>query len=138
TDAPGSTDINGGNVTTSGNQTYNDAVLLTADAVLNGENVTLASTLDGAHNLAVNSGGVTTFNGAVGHTTALTSLTTDAPGSTDINGDRKSVVEGKTENHAVRLTADAVLNGGNGTFASTLDGDQNLGVNRGGAHSVHG
>src|SRR5260370_40306652 len=33
-----------------------------------------------------NTAGVTIFDGAVGGTTALTSLTTDAAGSTDLNG----------------------------------------------------
>src|SRR4051794_41217749 len=89
TDAPGTTDLNGGVVNTFGPQTYNDAVLLTADTVLpslfDGD-ITFASTVDGAFALTVNTGGVTAFNGAVGGAIALASLMTDVPGETDLNG----------------------------------------------------
>ena len=66
-------------------QTYNDPVLLTADTVLtslSSGNITFASTVDGLFALTVNTAGVTAFNGAVGGTIALASLTTDAPGRT--------------------------------------------------------
>jgi len=70
-------------------QTYNDAVSLGADTTLTSTgagNVTFASTVNGAHGLTVNTAGTTTLGGAVGGCGALTSLTTDAPGSTAING----------------------------------------------------
>src|SRR5262249_56388096 len=75
TDATGTTDINGGIVKTTGDQTYNDAVVLSKDAALTSTaagNVTFNTTVDGNHSLTVNTSGLTTFNGAVGNSTALT------------------------------------------------------------------
>ena len=83
TDAPGNTvfnstvsaasvtiddplDLNGGSVTTVGNQTYNAPLTLTADTTLSGANVTLASTVSGGgNNLTVNAGSATTIGAAV-------------------------------------------------------------------------
>ena len=47
---------------------------------------TFNDTLDGPGGLTANVSGATTFNGAVGGATALAYLTTDAPGTTAING----------------------------------------------------
>ncbi len=71
-----------------GNITFYSPVLLTGSSAVSAGsgNVTFAKTVDGAFSLGVNTGGVTAFDGAVGGTTALTSLTTDAAGSTDLNG----------------------------------------------------
>ena len=87
TNAGGTTALNGGGITTTGAQTYNDAVTLGANMTLNAGAgaITFGNTLDGAFNLAANSTGTTTFSGAVGNTTPLTSLTTNAGGTTDIN-----------------------------------------------------
>src|SRR6202043_3099295 len=144
TDAPGTTDINGGSVKTTGDQTYNDAVLLSADATLTSTgsgNIDLASTVDGAHNLVVDTGGTTTFGGAVGGTTALTSVTTDAPGTTDINGGSVKTTGDQTYNDAVLLSADATLTStgsGNIDLASTVDGAHNLVVDTGGTTTFGG
>ncbi|MGJ8571403.1 MAG: hypothetical protein ACSHXI_11965, partial [Hoeflea sp.] len=88
TDAGGTTRINGGSVTAFGtSQTYNDAVVLGADTVLNdGGAVTFNNTVDGAFDLAINTTNQTVFNGAVGGGTVLKSLATDAGGTTEING----------------------------------------------------
>src|SRR5258706_5428304 len=92
TDAAGSKAINGGSVATAGTQTYNDDVTLGAGATLSSSgvgaagNITLAKTVNGAQSLAVNTAGTATFEGSVGNSTALISLTTDAPGQTDLNG----------------------------------------------------
>jgi hypothetical protein len=86
TDGAGSTAFNGGGVATSGAQSYGDDVTLGADATLVGGSVTFAKKIDGAHALTVNASGATTFGGAVGSGTALTSVTTDAAGSTALNG----------------------------------------------------
>jgi filamentous hemagglutinin family protein len=85
----GSALLNGGSVTTIGSQTYNDNVTLGADTTLTssgGADITFARTIDGAQSLAVNTAGTTTFGGAVGVNQALTSLTTDAAGTTALNG----------------------------------------------------
>jgi len=81
TDSPGSTAINAGTIRTNGVQAYGDAVTLGAGTTLtslNLGNVSFGSTINGAQTLAVNTGGTTTFNGAVGGVTALTSVTTDS------------------------------------------------------------
>ncbi len=75
-------------ITTTGDQIYNDAVVLTTDVTINALNATFNSTVDGdgvvGRALTVNATG-TTFEGNVGGTTALASLTTDAAGTTDLN-----------------------------------------------------
>src|SRR5204862_186937 len=71
--------------------TTNDAVSFAGPVTLTGggtttvsagtANVTFGGTIEGPSALMVNSGGQTTFNGVVGGTTPLASLTTDAPGT---------------------------------------------------------
>ena len=138
TDAPGSTAINGGGATTTTAQTYNDAVSLGANAVLSGVNITLASTVNGSRSLAVNDTGTTTFGGLVGGTTALTSITTDAPGTTAINGGGATTTAAQTYNDAVTLGANAVLTGVNVTLASTVNGARSLAVNDSGTTTFGG
>ncbi len=131
TNADGTTDINGGSVTTVQDQTYGDAVLLTADAVLTGNDVRFGQSVDGdgqgPWNLEVNStgGGLTVFAGPVGSQHALNNLTTNADGTTDINGVSVTTVQDQTYGDTVVLTADAVLTGKNLTFENTVDGDDN-------------
>ena len=144
TDAPGSTDINGGSVTTTGAQSYGDAVTLSSDTTLTSTgsgNVSFSSTVDGGFNLAVNTAGVTTFGGAVGSTTPLTSVTTDAPGSTDLNGGSVTTTGAQTYNDAVTLSSDDTLTStgsGNITFGSTIDGGFTLTVSTGGSIAFGG
>src|SRR5205085_1271185 len=60
----GTTAINGGSVTTSGSQVYNDQVTLGADTTLTGAAIAFLSTLDSdstARPLTVNAAGTTTF-----------------------------------------------------------------------------
>src|SRR5207237_655202 len=88
TDAPGST-VFDPNVTTTGAQTYNDPVVLLANATFistGSANIRFAQTVNGGFALGANTAGVTIFSGVVGGTTPLASITTDAPGSTQING----------------------------------------------------
>src|SRR5262249_25620520 len=112
TDAPGTTDLNGGTVTTTGNQTYLDPVVLTANTTLNGSNITFNSTVDSDSNatprsLTVNSSGngTTTFNLRVGDASPLLSLTTNADGTTDLNAGTVTTTGDQTYNDAVILTA---------------------------------
>ena len=111
----GATQLTGA-ITTTGTQTYNDAVTLTGATTLassgNGA-IALNGTVDGAQTLAVNTTGTTTFAGAVGGTTALTSLTTNAGGTTNVGGN-VTTTGAQTYNDAVTLTG-----GGTRTFAST-------------------
>ena len=85
TNAGGSTAINGATITTTGAQTYNDAVTLGAGTTLTTTDsaVTFGSTLDNAQALTVSTGsGAITFTGVVGGTTALGALTLNSTGVT--------------------------------------------------------
>ena len=70
-------------IATTGAQTYTGSATLLADITLTGPSVSFGSTVDGAHALTINAT-ATTFAGAVGGSTALTSLTTNAAGTTQL------------------------------------------------------
>jgi hypothetical protein len=112
TDTAGSTALNGGSVKTSSTQTYNDDLTLGADTVLDSTgagtlgDITLAKNVDGAQTLAVNTAGTTTFAGLVGNGTRLVSVTTDAAGSTALNGGSVKTSGVQTYNDDVTLGAD--------------------------------
>ncbi|MBX7169082.1 MAG: DUF4214 domain-containing protein [Pirellulales bacterium] len=142
TNAGGATSL-AGNVTTTGTQTYNDAVTLTGSAILASTGnaaITLASTVNGAFDLTVNTTGATTFGGVVGGTSALTSLTTNAGGTTSLAGN-VTTTGAQTYNDAVTLTGSAILaSTGNAaiTLASTVNGAFDLTVNTTGATTFGG
>ena len=77
----------GRDLTATGNSmTFNTPVTLVADTVLTDAGaVTFNDTVDGGFALTVNTSDETVFAAAVGGTTALTSLTTDAGGTTRLN-----------------------------------------------------
>ncbi|MBI3069367.1 MAG: hypothetical protein HYY79_10975 [Betaproteobacteria bacterium] len=82
--------------------------------------------------LQVNDSGTTTFGGVVGGGLALSSLTTDAPGTTAINSTGVTTTGNQTYNDPVTLGANSTLaSTGAGTiqFASTLNGGFALTVN---------
>ena len=146
--------INGGSVTTTGDQTYNDAVLLGEDTTLTGANITFNNTIDAGEidgegygefipvdaGLTVNASETTTFGNdisdRVGETNPLTFLTTNAPGTTVINTDQINTTGDQTYNDAVELGEDTTLTGNNITFNNTVDaatnGEQSLTVNASG------
>ncbi|QDT97380.1 cadherin domain-containing protein [Gimesia aquarii] len=144
TDANGTTNINGGSVTTTGNQTFNDAVLLGANTVLTSTaagDIIFNSTLNGAFTLDINTGGNTTFNDSVGNSAALTSLTTDANGTTNINGGSINTTGNQVFNDAVVLGANTVLTSttiGDIIFGSTLNGVFTLDINTDGNTTFNG
>jgi mucin-19 len=103
--------LNGGTVTTSGNQDYNGTVTLGVGTTLSaGGAVTLAGVTGGGQDLRVSAAGETTFNQAVN---GVGALWTDAGGNTVIN---QTVSAG-----SVRLDDTANLNG----VTVTTTGDQN-------------
>src|SRR5205085_10248370 len=116
-------------ITTSGAQTYNDAVTLGAATTLTGVGNTFNSTVNGAQALTVNDSGTTTFNGAVGNATALTSLTTNAGGTTAINGGAVNTTAAQTYGDNVTLGAATILTGVGNSFNGTVNGAQALTVN---------
>jgi len=138
TNAGGTTAINGGAVTTTGAQTYGDAVTLGVATTLIGVGNTFSSTVNGPGALTVNDSGTTTFTGAVGTTTALASLTTNAGGTTAINGGAVTTSGAQTYNDAVTLGAATTLTGVGNTFASTVNGAQTLSIIDSGTTTFNG
>jgi hypothetical protein len=132
TDAAGATEIRGGAVITTGDQTYLDPVTLDAASnmtTLTGVNVTFGQTLrsavDGENALAVDASGTTAFVGAVGdNRQRLAALTTNAAGATEIHGGAVTTTGDQSYSDPVVLAADALLTvGGNLRFDSTVDDD---------------
>ena len=126
TDGPGTTDLNGSPINATTVDCADD-VVLTTDVTVNGTTVSFRKTVNAdlaANNrsLVVNAGGVTTFGGAVGNNQTLLSLTTDGPGTTDLNG---SPINATTVDCAddVVLTTDVTVNGHNVTFGQRVDSD---------------
>ncbi|MEO6280661.1 filamentous hemagglutinin N-terminal domain-containing protein [Roseateles sp.] len=147
----------GGDISSTGAQSYNGAVTLAADATLSGNGVAFSGSVDGARNLTVNSGaGAASFGGAVGGTTRLGALTVNSSGATTftaavnaasvtttgtlaINGGSVNTTGAQNFGGAITLGADATLSGDGVAFASTVDGARNLTVNSGaGAASFGG
>ena len=136
----GSTAIEAGtNVTTSGPQTYDNAVTLGANTTLTGSTVTAQSTIAGAgHSLAVN--GNAAFDGeATGFSTLSVS------GTMDVNTDLVSSSGVQTYTGPVFLMAPVTMftstgfgNSGNITFDSTVDGPTALTVNTAGTTTFVG
>ena len=148
TDAGGTTEINA-NITTTETQSYGDAVAIANNPILTGNGVTFNSTLNGNSDLTVNSAtGNVTFTDAVGgniplgnlavnssettsfaNTVNATSLTTDAGGTTEINGNITTTAA-QTYGDAVTITHNPTLIGNAVTFNSTLDAnsDSNIDV----------
>lgn len=135
TNTGGITYLNGAVVTTTGSQIYNDDVILGANTVLTSTataDIIFNQTLNGAFTLEINTDSDTTFNGTVGNDSALTSLITDANGTTNINGGSIDTTGSQTFNDEVLLGLDTRLessSSGNITFESFLDGAFNLVIN---------
>jgi Dockerin type I domain len=151
----GTTAINTNTVTTTGTQTYSGAVSIgaaalsailttTNSAVLFGSTITLASNLtvnagagnitfteavDGGFALVANSTGTTTFGAAVGNGVNLASVTTNAGGTTAINGGIVKTTGAQTYNDNVTLGAGTVIAASTVTFNGTVVGGGNsLGI----------
>ena len=125
TDSGGTTDFNA-NVTTSGAMTFNDAVTLSTGAIILASSgnaaITLASTVNGGQALTINTSGATTFGGAVGGGVPLASLTTNAGGTSVINGGAVTTTGTQTYGEATTIGADTTLTGTTMSFV-TINGD---------------
>ncbi|MCI5145856.1 MAG: hypothetical protein D3923_10080, partial [Candidatus Electrothrix sp. AR3] len=134
----GGTVVFNGDVSTTGAQTYNDGATVGSAIIFSstgGGDIVYNSILDGGFAVNINTTGATIFADAVGGTTALSSLTTDAGGTVAFNGDITTTGV-QTYNDAATLTNNAACSStGNGdiTLNSTLDGDFDVNVNTGGA-----
>jgi hypothetical protein len=144
TNAGGTTTISGTGIRTSGAQTYDDAVVVTGNATLASTGsgaIEFNSTVDGPGTLAVNTAGATRFNAAVGPTTVLGALSTEAPGTTELNGTSVTTSGNQSYSDAVTLGAAATLTSsgaGNIAFGGTLNGAQALAVNTAGTTTFGG
>ncbi|NBU84310.1 MAG: hypothetical protein EBS21_06895, partial [Sphingomonadaceae bacterium] len=122
----------GGNVNTTGAQTYNDAVVLTNDVVLTGVSITLAQTVKSnrtARALTLTDSGTTIFGDAVGSVAtgeALASLTVNGGGTTLLKGGSVRTTGGQSFGNALTLRGNTVLTTANGSvsFGSTLNSSE--------------
>src|SRR2546430_7178175 len=96
--------------------------------------MTLAKTVDGAYSLTDTATAKTSFRALVGNLPVLASVTTDAAGSTAINGGSVATTGTQTYNDDVTLGAGTTLSSsgagaaGNITLANTANGEQTLTV----------
>jgi hypothetical protein len=130
----------GGNVTTTGAQSYGGAVsLATSNVTLrsNGGSLTFSSTVDGASNLTLSAGGTVSLDGNVGHATPLTSLAIPTATAIDVAG--PEITTAQTQDYTAPITliggATFVSSTGDITFASTINGAQSLAVSTTGTAS---
>ncbi len=104
-------------------------------------NVTTNGTIDGNNDLTFNSAGTTRINGRVGGTTPLANLTTDAPGTTELNNSIDVQTGAMTFNDPVSLISSLILTGITGataTFNDTVDGANDLTMAISGATNFNG
>ncbi|MBU3624539.1 autotransporter-associated beta strand repeat-containing protein, partial [Polynucleobacter sp. AP-Latsch-80-C2] len=129
--------ISTSSIHTLSNQAFQGAVSFTQDLTLtstaNG-NVSFGSILNGPHNLAVSTGGTTTFSNIVGGSNPLTSITvsnsdlTQSKGPTSIAAAIKTV-GAQSYAGSISLVGDTTLSSSNGsdiTLSSTIDGQKSL------------
>jgi hypothetical protein len=136
TNAGGSLVMNGGAITTTGAQSYGEAITLGADTVLRstglnggtGGRITLANPVNGAFALEVNTTGTTRFEGDVGQQTALSSLTTDAGGMVLIDASAIHTSGPQIFNEMVSLLQSTSFTGSHITFNAAVMGASDMRV----------
>ena len=141
-DSEGTT-LNGGGVTTTGDQSYTGVVTLGANTILASGTLELAAVTGGGKNLTLNNTGLATLNGAVSGVNSLTAdgsgtllakntiaaaNVTDSEGTT-LSGGSVTTTGAQTYNGAITLGADTTLSGSTVGLNSTVDGAQALTVN---------
>jgi hypothetical protein len=101
---------------------FGSAVTLTGAVALSSGSgpITFSASLNGAQSLIANSSGTTTFAAAVGLTNPPATITTDAAGTTAINGGLVKTSGAQVFNDAVTMSADLSLDAGSST--TTFDG----------------
>jgi filamentous hemagglutinin family protein len=117
----------GGNVTTSGQQDYQNAVSLTGGATLastGGGRLRFGNTINGNYVLTTSTSGETRFEGAIGGSSALSSLSSVGGGTTFLYHDVSTMGTQRYDN-AVKLEGNVALSsliGGSLDFGSTVNG----------------
>ncbi|MEY5011580.1 MAG: hypothetical protein RLZZ253_2719, partial [Verrucomicrobiota bacterium] len=120
-DAGGSLVLNGGSVSTSGGQTYNDPLVLGGTATLSSSgagDILLNGGASGTGVLNVNTSGITRLQGGI----QVGSLTTNPGGTVEMAGAIQTS-GGQSYGEAVRLLADTALTGSTVSFGNTLAGE---------------
>ncbi|QPF71480.1 filamentous hemagglutinin N-terminal domain-containing protein [Roseateles sp. DAIF2] len=142
--APGPLSL-GGTITSTGAQTYNGALRLDGNTVLNGQGIEFNGTLNGGtganhHALTINDGGVTRFKGVVGGIDSLGSLTVSSGGGTWIQTGAITTQGAQTYNSALTLASDTTLSSSAAGVAShgAIDGAHALNINAVGGINVAG
>lgn len=131
----------GGTMRTTGNQAYGGAVTLGLDTLLSslaGGSLALNGTVNGAFDLTATSTGLTTLGGAVGNSTALTSLTIGGPVA--LNGGSVTTTGAQSYGAATLGTNATLTSTGGGTvdFTSTIDGARSLAIGTTGLTTLGG
>ena len=110
------------------NVTFNAATTVGTDLTVSvgSGNITVNAVVDGNSNVIYNSAGTTDINAEIGGTTAVASLTTDAPGTTTLAADVSAQGGTITINDPLVLNADTTLtdSGASGIFLNnTVNSD---------------
>ena len=117
--------FNNGTVTTTGEQKYAGALELGADVTFTASKITFSATVDGSKALTIAGSAPTEFNGVVGNTAPLTSLTTGT-GLTTINAASIKTSGNQEYKGAVTLSENTALTASDVKFNSTVDGAKTL------------
>ncbi len=127
-----SSSVVGASIATTANQVYSGELVLLGDTILTSpQDVSITGSINGSRALTINSGGVTTLGGPVGNTTALTSLSTNAAGSTRLAGGSVTTSGNQNYQDAVTLVSNLVVSGANVTFGASVNGPFGLAINGG-------
>ena len=115
--------FNNGTVTTTGEQKYAGALELGADVTFTASKITFSATVDGSKALTIAGSAPTEFNGVVGNTAPLTTLTTGT-GLTTINAASIKTSGSQTYKGKLELGANAkiqTVNAASVTFEETVN-----------------
>ncbi len=118
--------LNGGNITTTGSQTYANAVTLGSNTVLAGQSINFLGAVDGARALAVQNPGNTLFAGAVGAGTALASLAIQGGGPVSLTGPSIDTTGAQSYSGSLKVNGNTRLAGSSLGFGANVSGAQDL------------
>jgi filamentous hemagglutinin family protein len=126
TNADGTTIFAGGSVITSGNQNYNNPVIVTGNTSVTGSTVVFHQPINSGvepKSLEVNATDVVRFEQTIGQDSPLFTLSIGSEGRTELQGGAVTTVGAQAYNNRVILGEDTVLAGSGVSFGRALDGD---------------
>ena len=115
--------LNGGSVTTSGDQTYTNTITLGAATVLTGANLALAGVLGAGFDLTLTGSGLTTLGGAI---SGVHTLLDNGAGTTTITGGAITTTGDQTYSNPITLGTATLLTGVNLNLAGVTGAGFNL------------